>query len=111
MNERRESIRSNFHLRTEVFLENQQQISLLRGNIAFGGIGGFTRDLVDAGKASVQIHFSQRSGKEAIESVDGEIIWEKQDGNFTAFGIRFSSLKNDAHPLLYSYLQYADQFE
>lgn len=111
MEERREDPRSNFHLRTEVQLKNQQQVSLLRGNISFGGIGGYTRDLVDTGKASVQIYFSQRSGEETMEPVEGEIVWEKQDGNFTAFGIRFISLKHETQPLLFSYLQYADQFE
>ncbi len=114
MRERRENRRSTFHLRTEVLLnEGQEQISLLRANIAFGGIGGFSRDWVEEGRpAVVRIYFPQRgSEKETSESIPGKIIWKKQDGNFTALGIRFSTLQHGAYPLLYSYLNYADQFD
>lgn len=113
MQERRENTRTTFHLRTEILLnEGKERISLLRANIGFGGIGGYTRDLVETGGAAlVQIHFAQRSGGEAVESIQGNIIWEKRDGNFTALGIAFSPLKSDRHPHLLSYLQYAEQFE
>jgi len=113
MQERRENQRSSFQLRTEVcFNAGKEQINLLRANIGFGGIGGFTRDWVEAEiAADIRIYFSQRSGEEKCETVPGKIIWEKQDGNFRALGIAFSSLTQAAHPLLISYLQYADQFD
>ena len=114
MQERRESRRNTFHLRTEVLLnEGQEQIGLLRANVAFGGIGGFSRDLVQEGQpAVVRIYFPQRgSEKETSENIPGLIIWKKQDGNFTALGVRFSTLQRGAHPLLHSYLNYADQFD
>lgn len=114
MQERRENRRSTFHLRTEVLLnEGQEQISLLRANIAFGGIGGFSRDLVEEGlSAVVRIYFPQRGPeKETSENILGKIIWKKQDGNFTALGLCFSTLQQSVHPLLHSYLNYADQFD
>ncbi len=113
MQEQRENPRSSFHLRTDVLLnEGKEHISLLRANIGFGGIGGYTRDLVKAGSdALVQIHFVQREGGESIESAQGQIIWQKQDGNFTALGIGFSELKSERHPQLISYLRYAEQFD
>ena len=113
MEERREFQRSTFHLKTELILEAERRtISLLRTNISFGGIGGYTRDLVKTGDAVlVRIYFSQRSGEEKAETVSGNIAWCKQDGNFVALGIRFKTLHSDEHPLLISYLQYADQFD
>ncbi|MFQ5587937.1 MAG: PilZ domain-containing protein [Nitrospiria bacterium] len=113
MQERRENPRSTFHLRTEVLLNGgREQISLLRANIGFGGIGGYTRDLVEAGSdAQVKIHFARREGGEAVETVEGKVIWQKQDGNFTALGLAFSQLERDIHPQLFSYLQYAEQFD
>ncbi len=111
--ERRENQRSTFHLRTEILPhENRGQINLLRANISFGGIGGFTRDEVEGrGPTDVRVYFSQRSGELKSETVSGEIVWEKQDGNFKALGISFSPLTHKEHPLLISYLQYADQFD
>jgi len=111
--ERREDPRSTFHLRTEILpREGTTQINLLRANIGFGGIGGFTRDEVEGqGPADVRVYFSQRSGEMTDETVSGNIVWEKQDGNFRALGISFSALTHKEHPLLISYLQYADQFE
>lgn len=113
MQERRENQRSTFHLRTEVLLnEGKEQISLLRANIGFGGIGGFTRDSVESGgPALVRIYFSQRSGETQAETIEGQVVWEKQDGNFKALGISFATLTHKEHPLLTSYLQYADQFD
>ncbi len=111
--ERREDQRSTFHLRTEVLPhEGKPQINLLRANIGFGGIGGFTRDEVEGqDPVEVRIYFSQRSGEAKGETVSGKIVWEKQDGNFRALGISFFTLTQKEHPLLISYLQYADQFE
>ena len=113
MRERRENQRSPFHLRTEIlFDEGGEQINLLRANIGFGGIGGFTRDCFEPGRpAKVCIYFSQRSGEVARETVPATVVWEKQDGNFRALGVSFSALTHKAHPLLISYLQYADQFD
>ncbi|VAX33517.1 hypothetical protein MNBD_NITROSPIRAE01-990 [hydrothermal vent metagenome] len=111
--ERREDQRSTFHLRTEVLpREGKTQINLLRANIGFGGIGGFTRDEVEGlGLTDIRVYFSQRSGELKSETVSGKIVWEKQDGNFRALGISFSALTHKEHPLLISYLQYADQFD
>ncbi len=113
MQERRENPRSSFHLRTDVLInEGRDQISLLRTNIGFGGIGGYSRDLVEPdSEVLVQIHFEQRDGGETVESIQGKIIWEKQDGNFRALGIGFSALQPQKHPQLISYLRYAEQFE
>lgn len=113
MIDRRENQRSTFHLRTEVLLsDGKEQINLLRANISFGGIGGYTRDLLEAGgPADVRIYFSQRSGDPQGETIQGKVVWEKQDGNFRALGISFTALTQKEHPLLVSYLQYADQFD
>ncbi len=112
MPEHRDTVRSNFHIRTEILLtETDEQISLLRTNISFGGIGGYARDVVKVeSPVLVRMYFLQRTGEEAIEVVSGKIVWAKPDGNFTALGIGFAPLQVEDHPLLISYLTYADQF-
>jgi len=113
MDERRESIRHPFHQRVEVIhTPSKQSFDLLRGNIGFGGTGGFTPNLIKAGEeVSIRFYFPQRSGELAEEEVPGKIIWSQQDGNFNAMGLFFTSLTKKDQPLLLSYLQYADQFE
>ena len=113
MVERRESARHPYHQRVEVIhAASNQSFDLLRGNIGFGGVGGFTPRLLEAGKeVSIRLHFPQRSGKLVQEEVPGKIIWSHQDGNFNALGLAFTSLTGLSQPLLLSYLQYADQFD
>lgn len=113
MIERRESTRHPFHQRVEVIhAPSQQSFNLLRGNIGFGGTGGFTPSLLSAGEdVSIRLYFPQRSGELAEEEVSAKVIWSHQDGNFNAMGLAFSSLSKASQPLLLSYLQYADQFD
>ncbi len=113
MVERRESTRHPFHQRVEVIhAPSKQSFDLLRGNIGFGGAGGFTPNLIEAGEAvSIRFYFPQRSGELAQEDVPGKIIWSHKDGNFKAMGLGFNSLTRKNQPLLLSYLQYADQFD
>jgi len=113
MVERRRERRSSFYLKTEISLEEKaQKFGLLRSTISFGGIGGYTPDLVEAGsKVTVSIEFPQRSGEISVEAISGRVSWAQQDGNFNAVGIEFIGLEADNHPLLYSYLQYLNQFD
>ncbi|MFY9269220.1 MAG: PilZ domain-containing protein, partial [Candidatus Manganitrophaceae bacterium] len=79
-------------------------------NIAWGGIGGYTRDSIDEGiKIRAEFFFTLRSGQVLSEKLPGKIAWTHRDGNFNAFGIAFSELDPAAHPRLISYLQYIDQ--
>ena len=113
MAEKRRERRSSFYLKTEISLkEKGRKFGLLRATISFGGIGGYTPDLVDAGSdVAIMIEFPQRSGEIAVEEVSGRVAWAQQDGNFNALGIEFLGLQRDTHPLLFSYLQYLDQFD
>ncbi len=113
MEERRASQRHAFHLRTNVIQkEGDGNFHLLRPNIGFGGIGGFGPNLVAPGSdLSVRFTFPQRSGEDKQEVVSGKVVWAHRDGNFNALGIAFDALSREMHPQLFSYLQYADQFE
>jgi hypothetical protein len=113
MEERRRSSRTPLHLQVALLLkENDQAIEILRGNIAEGGIGGFTRDTIEAGdEISIRIAFPQRGGETASETISGKTIWAHRDGNFIAFGTTFSQFDSNTHPHLNTYLQYAAQFE
>ena len=113
MIERRTSPRHPLQMRTEVIQEGLgDPFGLLRANIGFGGLGGYGGIRVEADKAlSIHLYFPQRSGEVKLEAVSGKVIWSHRDGNFNALGIAFSSLSQKEQPLLFSYLQYADQFE
>lgn len=113
MEERRAETRHPFHQRVEVIhTPSKQSFDLLRGNIGFGGTGGFTPNLLEAGsEVNILIYFSQRSGEVVAEAVSGKIIWSHKDGNFKAMGLAFGALTRKEQPLLLSYLQYADQFD
>lgn len=85
---------------------------MLRPNIGWGGVGGYTRDPVEAGKGvSIEIFFEQRSGEVVSEKLSGKILWTRRDGNFNALGISFSEVNRASHPRLLSYLQYIDQID
>lgn len=113
MEERRRSGRTALHLQAALLQkETDQQIELLRGNINEGGIGGYTRDTIEAGdELSIHITFPQRRDESASEIISGKAVWAHRDGNFNAFGISFSPFGSDTHPHLDAYLQYAAQFE
>lgn len=113
MAERRKDRRSSFYLKTEISLKGKKRkFGLLRATIGFGGIGGYTPDLVDAGSdVTVAIEFPQRSGEISVEEISGRVSWAQQDGNFNAVGIEFLGLQRMTHPLLFSYLQYLEQFD
>ncbi|MFQ5579810.1 MAG: PilZ domain-containing protein [Nitrospiria bacterium] len=113
MEERRQSNRIPLHLQLGLLQkETNQAFQILRGNINEGGIGGYSRDTVEAGdEVSIRITFPQREGKDASEMITGKTIWAHRDGNFIAFGIAFSQFDSSTHPHLNTYLQYAAQFE
>ncbi len=113
MEERRSATRHPFQQAIEVIhAPSNQSFNLLRGNIGFGGTGGFTPNILDAGEeVMIRLHFPQRSGEVVQEEVSGKIIWSKQDGNFTAMGLAYTSLTRTSQPLLFSYLQLADQYD
>ncbi len=113
MIERRESTRHALQMQTLILQEGiERPFNLLRANIGFGGLGGYCGSLVPTDAAlSVQIDFPQRSGALQSEMVKGKVIWSHRDGNFNAFGLAFAALSKKDHPLLFSYLQYAAQFE
>ncbi|HIE65247.1 MAG: PilZ domain-containing protein [Nitrospira sp.] len=113
MEERRGSSRIPLQLQVGLLQKKtNQQIEILRGNINDGGIGGYTRDIVQAGNAiSIRITFPQRSGEAASETITGKTVWAHMDGNFIAFGITFSPFDSNTYPHLNTYLQYAAQFE
>jgi len=116
-----------------VIQNGRQPIDLLRANISWGGLGGYTRDLIEEGESVlIEIFFVIRSGETVSEKIsgkvawahqdgnfnafgiafsDGKVAWAHQDGNFNAFGIAFSDLAAGTHPQLVSYLQYTDQFD
>ncbi|MFQ5598002.1 MAG: PilZ domain-containing protein [Nitrospiria bacterium] len=113
MIERRKSTRHSFHLGAAVFQDGSPLIlSLLRANIGFGGIGGFSPERLSAGSpATIRFTFPQRSGADKQEEIAGNVIWAHKDGNFNAQGIAFVDLSKQTHPLLFSYLQYSAQYE
>jgi hypothetical protein len=112
MQERRGAPRSGFNLRVGVIQKGGQAIELLRANISWGGLGGYTRDPIEAGESVLtEISFVSRSGENIAERVPGKVVWARRDGNFNAFGIVFSELTAGSHPLVVSYLQYTDQFD
>ena len=113
MRERRGERRSSFYRTTEIVVTGSgRRFNLLRANIGFSGIGGYTPDLVGAGsEVVVRIDFPKRSGEVVTEEIPGKVAWAQQDGNFNAVGIAFHGLDRNAHPLLFSYLQYLDQFD
>jgi len=112
MQERRKSQRIGFNLKIVLVQEGGGVIEMLRPNIGWGGIGGYTRDPVEAGKGvSMEVFFEQRSGEVISEKLSGKIIWTRRDGNFNALGISFSEVSRAAHPRLLSYLQYIDQID
>lgn len=111
MDERRESPRIGFNLKIGIKCRNGP-IELLRPNLSWGGVGGYTRDPVPLGEAvSITLSFSQRSGEIISETISGKIIWTRRDGNFNALGIGFSKVEAASHPNLVSYLHYSEQFE
>ncbi|MFQ5949992.1 MAG: PilZ domain-containing protein [Nitrospiria bacterium] len=113
MQERRESDRTGLTLQVGLIQkETNQQIELLRPTINSGGLGGYTRDPVEAGwEVSIRISFPQRSGGMAVEEISGKVVWAHRDGNFNAFGAAFSVIDAARNPQLASYLRYLDQFE
>ncbi len=112
MHERRSAPRVGFNLRVHVIQNGRQPIDLLRANISWGGLGGYTRDLIEEGESVlIEIFFVIRSGETVSEKISGKVAWAHQDGNFNAFGIAFSDLAAGTHPQLVSYLQYTDQFD
>lgn len=109
MQERRKSKRNGFNL-SIVLTQDGQRIEVLRPNIGWGGLGGYTRDWVEAGKSiSMEIFFPQRSGDAVSEKLSGKITWTRRDGNFNAFGVSLSEINRESYPRLVSYLQYLDQ--
>lgn len=112
MEERRDSSRSGFNLRVKLTPKGDRPIDLLRANIGRGGLGGYTRDPVEAGtEVMIEIRFEQRSGEAVSENIPGRILWTRRDGNFNAFGAGFPAIRAETHPQLYSYLQYIDQMD
>jgi hypothetical protein len=112
MQERRSAPRIGFNLRVNVIQKEGQPIDLLRANIGWGGLGGYTRDPIEMGEAVlIEIFFVNRSGETISEKVAGKVIWAHRDGNFNAFGIAFSALTADSHPQVVSYLRYTEQFD
>ena len=111
--EKRESKRIGFNLRVALTLGGgNQSIEILRANINWGGLGGFTRDPVQEGEAALlRIDFPQRSGEIMSEEIPGKIVWGRRDGNFTALGVAFSKIDPASQPQLVSYLRFADQFD
>lgn len=110
MQERRKSQRIGFNLKIALIQEGGGVIEILRPNIGWGGIGGYTRDPVEAGKGiEIEVFFEQRSGEMTSEKLSGKIVWARRDGNFNALGISFSEMSRASHPRLLSYLQYIDQ--
>lgn len=112
MQEKRKSERIGFNLKVALLQEGGGAIEMLRPSIGWGGIGGYTRDPVEAGKeVSIEVFFEQRSGEMISEKLLGKILWTRRDGNFNAFGISFSEVNRASHPRLLSYLQYIDQID
>lgn len=113
MLEKRGANRIGFNLKVTIIEKGENRlIELLRTNIGWGGIGGFTRDPVQEGSAVfIRISFPQRSGEDISEEVSGKIVWARRDGNFTALGVGFSAMSASSAPQLVSYLQCADQFD
>lgn len=109
MQEKRASQRIGFNPKIALIQEGGGAIEVLRPNIGWGGLGGYTRDPVEAGKGvSIEVFFEQRSGETISEKLSGKIVWTRRDGNFNAFGISFE-VNRASHPRLLSYLQYIDQ--
>ena len=112
MQERRSAPRVGFNLRVRVIQEGGQSIELLRANLSWGGLGGYTRDPIDKGESVItEVFFVNRAGENISEKVPGRVVWAHRDGNFNAFGIAFSALTADAHPQVVSYLRYTEQFD
>jgi len=112
MQEKRKSKRNGFNLKIKLVQEGGGVIELLRPNLGWGGIGGYTRDPVASEKGvSIEIFFEQRSGEMVSETLSGKIAWTRRDGNFNALGISFSEINRASHPRLLSYLQYIDQID
>lgn len=112
MEERRSAPRIGFNLRVRVIQTEGKAIELLRANLSWGGLGGYTRDPIQEGEAvTTEVFFVIRSGETISEKIPGKVVWAHQDGNFNAFGIAFSGLAAGSHPQLVSYLQYTDQFD
>jgi hypothetical protein len=112
MQERRSAPRIGFNLRVHVIQNGRPPIDLLRANLSWGGLGGYTRDPIEEGESVlIEIFFVVRSGETVSEKISGKVVWAHRDGNFNAFGIAFSGMAADSHPQLVSYLQYIDQFD
>ena len=112
MQEKRKSERIGFNLKIALAQKGGGVIEMLRSNIGWGGLGGYTRDPVEAGKeVSIEVFFEQRTGEVISEKLSGKIVWTRRDGNFNAFGIAFSEVNRALHPRLFSYLQYIDQID
>ncbi|MFQ5543233.1 MAG: PilZ domain-containing protein [Nitrospiria bacterium] len=113
MSDKRNANRTTLRLRTRIVEKgSKQEIGLLRANIGFGGLGGYTREQIEVGAAvTIEIFFPQRSGGDLVESISGSVSWVHQDGNFNAIGIMFLPPPGVATPHLESYLQYADQMD
>lgn len=112
MPEKRSTPRIGFNLRVKVYQREGQGIELLRANIGWGGLGGYTRDPIEAGEeVRTEIFFADRSGGSVSETISGKVVWARRDGNFNAFGIAFSEMTGSTHPQLVSYLRYTEQFD
>lgn len=112
MQERRSAPRIGFNLRVKVIQKEGQAVELIRANLSWGGLGGYTRDPIQDGESvTTEVFFVNRGGETIPEKISGKVIWAHRDGNFNAFGIAFSGLTAGSHPQLVSYLQYTDQFD
>src|SRR3569832_1467101 len=110
MHEKRKAKRNGFNFQVVLTQEGGERIEVLRANVGWGGLGGYTRDLVEAGKSiTMEISFPQRSGEAVSEKLLGKVTWTRRDGNFNAFGVSFSEINRASYPRLVSYLQYLDQ--
>lgn len=90
----------------------QGPVEVLRPNLSWGGIGFFSRDpLPESGPIRIRLHFQGREGSQKSETVEGRILWNRRDGNFTAVGVAFPPIQASAFPLLHSFLHYAENFE
>lgn len=109
--DRRKDNRLSFQSGIEVVLEDTRAVEALRPNISWGGIGFFTRDqLPETGSVKIRITFQNREGGLQHETIRGRLAWARQEGNFTAAGISFDGIDRETEPLLFAYLQYAEQF-
>jgi hypothetical protein len=98
--------------RTEVIVEGGPAVEALRPTIGWNGLGFYTRDtLPSQGPVRVRVHFQDRDGMLRQEEIPGRLAWVRPDGNFTAAGVAFDRLDPEKHPLVVSFLQYAENFE